>query len=149
MRRVLFGRLLDISMTNKVDNEKVLGFPLMLIPTSMCHADGSICKTDKAQLIKVFEKKISKFKSHRIHIVFDQYFTPSIKYCERLRRNETTSTVSIGPNQIRHPNFAEPILLENRNTKQDDDDDDIDNNGSSDNDDDHEDASVFCDTFTE
>ncbi|GFS92611.1 hypothetical protein TNCV_1160681 [Trichonephila clavipes] len=42
-----------------------------------------------------------------------------------------------------------PTLLENQNTKQDDDYDDIDNNGSSDNDDDYEDASVFCDTFTE
>ncbi|GFW59309.1 uncharacterized protein TNCV_2910541 [Trichonephila clavipes] len=49
---------------------------------------------------------ISQFKSPRIDIVFDQYFTPSIKDCERLRRNETTSTVSIGPNQIRHHNFA-------------------------------------------
>ncbi|GFU78592.1 uncharacterized protein TNCV_2302041 [Trichonephila clavipes] len=28
------------------------------------------------------------------------------KDCERLRRNETTSTVSIGPNQIRPHNFA-------------------------------------------
>ncbi|GFW82657.1 uncharacterized protein TNCV_3492291 [Trichonephila clavipes] len=46
------------------------------------------------------------FKSPRIDIVFDQHFTPSIKDCERLRRNETTSTVSIGPNQIRHHNFA-------------------------------------------
>ncbi|GFU66538.1 hypothetical protein TNCV_4356941 [Trichonephila clavipes] len=45
--------------------------------------------------------------------------------------------------------IKKPILLENQNTKQDDDYDDIDNNGSSDNDDDYEDASVFCDTFTE
>ncbi|GFV57774.1 uncharacterized protein TNCV_1565821 [Trichonephila clavipes] len=49
---------------------------------------------------------ISQFKSRRIDIPFDQYFTPSIQDCERLRRNETASTVSIGPNQIRHPNFA-------------------------------------------
>ncbi|GFX11937.1 uncharacterized protein TNCV_2997211 [Trichonephila clavipes] len=98
---------------------------------------------------KKFLKMISQFKSPRIDIVFDDYFTSSIKDCERLRRNETTSTVSIGPNQIRHHNFAEPTLLENQNTKQDDDYDDIDNNGSSDNDDDYEDASVFCDTFTE
>ncbi|GFY39740.1 hypothetical protein TNIN_273071 [Trichonephila inaurata madagascariensis] len=49
---------------------------------------------------------ISQFKSPRIDIVFDQYFTLSIKDCERLRRNETTSTVSIGSNQIRHHNFA-------------------------------------------
>ncbi|GFT82580.1 uncharacterized protein TNCV_1633821 [Trichonephila clavipes] len=45
--------------------------------------------------------------------------------------------------------IEKPTLLENQNTKQDDDYDDIHNNGSSDNDDDYEDASVFCDTFTE
>ncbi|GFW61789.1 uncharacterized protein TNCV_1471111 [Trichonephila clavipes] len=56
MQRDLFGRVLGISMTNKVDIEK--------------------------------------------------HFTPSIKDCERLRHNETISTVSIGPNQIRHHNFA-------------------------------------------
>ncbi|GFU64832.1 uncharacterized protein TNCV_2144671 [Trichonephila clavipes] len=50
---------------------------------------------------------ISQFKSPRVDIVFDQYFTPSIKDYKRLRRNETTSTVSIGRNQIRHHNFAE------------------------------------------
>ncbi|GFX55459.1 uncharacterized protein TNCV_267471 [Trichonephila clavipes] len=55
---------------------------------------------------KKFLKMISQFKSPRIDIVFDQYFTPSIKDCESLRSNETTSTVSIGPNQIRHHNFA-------------------------------------------
>jgi len=148
IQRDLFGRLLGISITNKVDIEKVLGFPLTPVPTSMCHLDGSICKTNKAQLVKLFEKKvstanqqsicfdisifdgffmlylmkevpqtfdgiskkflkiISQFKSSRIDIVFDQYFTPSIKDCERLRRNESTSTVSIGPNQIRPHNFV-------------------------------------------
>ncbi|GFU86406.1 uncharacterized protein TNCV_1417581 [Trichonephila clavipes] len=68
MQRDLFGRLLGISMTNKVN--------------------------------------IEKFKSPRIDIVFDQHFPPSIKDCQRLCGNETTSTVSIGPNQIRHNNFA-------------------------------------------
>ncbi|GFV95586.1 hypothetical protein TNCV_4575871 [Trichonephila clavipes] len=157
MQRDLFGRLIGISMTNKVDVEKVLGFPLMPIPTSMYHTyDGffmlHIMKEVPQNfdgISKKFLKMISQFKSSRIDIVFDQYFTPSIKDCERLRLNETTSTVSIGPNQIRHHNFAEPTLLEYQNTKQDDDYDDIDNNGCSDNDDDYEDASVFCDTFTE
>ncbi|GFX61584.1 vascular endothelial growth factor receptor 1 [Trichonephila clavipes] len=58
---------------------------------------------------KKFLKMISQFKSPRIDIAFDQYFTPSIKDCERLRRNETTSRVSIGPNQIRHHNFASEL----------------------------------------
>lgn len=29
------------------------------MPRSMCHADGSICKTDKAQLAKLLEKKMN------------------------------------------------------------------------------------------
>ncbi|GFX03207.1 uncharacterized protein TNCV_1700911 [Trichonephila clavipes] len=65
---------------------------------------------------KKFFKKISQFKSPRIYIVFDQYFTSSIKDCERLRRNETTSTVSIGPNRIRHHNF--PGELKNTQFKE-------------------------------
>ncbi|GFX71543.1 hypothetical protein TNCV_2695311 [Trichonephila clavipes] len=55
---------------------------------------------------------VSQFKSPRIDIVFDQYFIPSTKDCERLHRNETTSTISIGPNQIWHHNFAESLSCE-------------------------------------
>lgn len=50
--------MLGISLTHKVDIEKVLTFPLTPVPTSMCHADGSICKTDKSQLVRLIEKKI-------------------------------------------------------------------------------------------
>ncbi|GFX35215.1 uncharacterized protein TNCV_100221 [Trichonephila clavipes] len=53
------------------------------------------------------------------------------------------------PSSVADIVIKKPTLLENQNTKQDDDYDDIDNNGSSDNGDDYEDASVFCDTFTE
>ncbi|CAH1111428.1 unnamed protein product [Psylliodes chrysocephalus] len=56
MQRDIFGRMLGISLGHKVDIEKVLAFPLTPLPTSMCHADGTICKTDKAQLVKIFEK---------------------------------------------------------------------------------------------
>ena len=55
---------------------------------------------------KKFLSSISQMKSVRIDIIFDQYFSPSIKDCERLRREEATSPVSIGPNQIRPHNFA-------------------------------------------
>ncbi|GFW09388.1 uncharacterized protein TNCV_2066461 [Trichonephila clavipes] len=55
---------------------------------------------------KKFLKMISQFKSPRIDMVFDHYFTLSIIDCERLRSNKTASTVSIGPNQIWHHNFA-------------------------------------------
>ncbi|GFV11584.1 uncharacterized protein TNCV_975741 [Trichonephila clavipes] len=72
----------------------------------MVHIKKEVPQTSDG-ISKKFLKMISQFKSPRIDIVFDQYFTPSIKDCERLRRNETTSTVSIGPNQIRHHNFAD------------------------------------------
>lgn len=49
---------MGISLTNKIDIEKVLTVPLTPMPTSMCHTDGSICKTDKSQLVKFIEKKI-------------------------------------------------------------------------------------------
>ncbi|GFV68878.1 uncharacterized protein TNCV_1985421 [Trichonephila clavipes] len=52
------------------------------------------------------------------------------------------------PSSVADIVIKKPTLLENQSTKQDDYDD-IDNNGSSDNNDDYEDASVFCDTFTE
>ncbi|GFX11449.1 hypothetical protein TNCV_2818831 [Trichonephila clavipes] len=130
MQRDLFGRLLGISMTNKVDIEKVLGFPLTPIPTSMCHADGSICKTDKAQLIKVLEKKTSGW------IVNDDKYDFVWFAGEQF------------PSSVAGIVIKKPTLLEIQNTKQDDDYDDVDNNESSDNDDDYEDASVFCDTFT-
>ncbi|GFX76189.1 uncharacterized protein TNCV_2144931 [Trichonephila clavipes] len=95
MQRDLFGRLLGISMTNKVDVEKVLGFLLTPIPTSMYHTyDGFFMLHIMKEVpqnfdgnSKKFLKMISQFKSSRIDIVFHQYFTPSIKDCERLRRN--------------------------------------------------------------
>lgn len=55
---------------------------------------------------KKFLSTITQMKSTRIDIVFDQYFSPSIKDCERSRREEVISPVSIGPNQIRPHNFA-------------------------------------------
>ncbi|GFU51382.1 uncharacterized protein TNCV_4752481 [Trichonephila clavipes] len=53
------------------------------------------------------------------------------------------------PSSVADIVIKKPTLLENQNTMQDDDYDDNDNNGSSDDDEDYEDASVFCDTFTE
>lgn len=59
MQRDLFGRMFGISLNHKVHIEKVLTFPLTPVPTCMCHADGTMCKTDKSQLIKIFEKHLA------------------------------------------------------------------------------------------
>lgn len=54
-------------------------------------------------------KMMAQFKLARIDIVFDQYFTPSIKDCERFRRNESSTEVLIEPNQIRPYNFTSEL----------------------------------------
>ena len=42
MQRDLFGRLLGISLNEKIDIKKVLTFPLTPVPLSLCHIDGTI-----------------------------------------------------------------------------------------------------------
>ncbi|GFW07207.1 hypothetical protein TNCV_3694011 [Trichonephila clavipes] len=103
MQRNLFGRLLGTSMTNKVDIEKVLGFPLTQIPSSMCHADSSICKTDKAQLIEVFEKKVSKDDQEKQLYVKDRLFLSNRKLnsSQILKEWTLTSNVSVCPKTVR------------------------------------------------
>ncbi|KAJ8664697.1 hypothetical protein QAD02_006359 [Eretmocerus hayati] len=56
IQKNLFGRLLGISIEKKIDLHKVLGYPLTQVPSSMCHLDGNIHKTDKAALTKGIEK---------------------------------------------------------------------------------------------
>ena len=58
MQRNLFGQLLYISLEKQIDIEKILTYPLMPVPLSMCHFDGSICKTDKSALMKLLERKV-------------------------------------------------------------------------------------------
>lgn len=53
--RDLFGRLLVIGTTEKIDLEKVLEFPLTPVPLSLAHTDGSINKTDKSRLMHKLE----------------------------------------------------------------------------------------------
>lgn len=52
MQRDLFGRMLGISMTNETDIERLLSYPLTPVPLSMCHLDGTACKTAKSALGK-------------------------------------------------------------------------------------------------
>lgn len=53
--RDLFGRLLYISTQNKVDMSKVLSYPLLELPMSLSHVDGSLTKTDKSKLMSKLE----------------------------------------------------------------------------------------------
>ena len=56
--RDLFGRLLYISSQKKVDILQVLTYPLVEVPLSLAHIDGSLTKTDKSQLMKKLEATI-------------------------------------------------------------------------------------------
>nr|CAH7766891.1 unnamed protein product [Callosobruchus chinensis] len=58
MQRDLFGQFLCISLRKSLDIDKILTYPLTPVPLSMCHIDGSICKTNKAALLKVLEQQI-------------------------------------------------------------------------------------------
>ncbi|KAL3279889.1 hypothetical protein HHI36_017395 [Cryptolaemus montrouzieri] len=69
-------------------------------------SDSTSHSLSSSTLVDNSESTISQMKSIRIDIIFDQYFSPSIKDCERLRREELTTPVSIGPNQVRPHNFG-------------------------------------------
>lgn len=56
MQRDLFGRMLGLSMDHAPNIEEILCYPLIPIPMSLCHFDGTICKTEKSAIVAVFEK---------------------------------------------------------------------------------------------
>lgn len=58
MQRDLFERLLGISLEQNVDIMKVLSYPLTSVPMFLCHLDGTICKTDKSNLMKYLDAKV-------------------------------------------------------------------------------------------
>lgn len=151
IQRDIFGRMLGISMDHKVDIAKILSFPVTPVPLSMCHFDGTICKTVKSTLMKTLEKNIehhppphidiliidgffvlhtmkdvpkkfgniskkllqmvTQLHAQRIDVVFDQYFTPSIKDYERSLRHEYKQLAFniTGPDQVRPADFAKEL----------------------------------------
>lgn len=75
MQRDLFGQFLCISLKRSLDIDKVLKYPLTPVPLSMCHIDGSICKTNKAALLKVLEQQIEPHTPEHTNVkVFDGFF---------------------------------------------------------------------------
>lgn len=75
MQRDLFGQLLHISLKKELNLEKVLTYPLTPVPLSMCHLDGSICKTDKSVLMRLLEAEITSEPPEQTDvIIYDGYF---------------------------------------------------------------------------
>lgn len=75
MQRDLFGQLLHISLKKDLDLEKVLTYPLTPVPLSMCHLDGSICKTDKSALMKLLEREVQSQAPQETDVmIYDGFF---------------------------------------------------------------------------
>ncbi|CAH1173831.1 unnamed protein product [Phaedon cochleariae] len=75
MQRDLFGQFLCISLKKSLDIEKVLIYPLTPVPLSMCHIDGTICKTNKAALLKILEQQVEPHIPKQTNVkVFDGFF---------------------------------------------------------------------------
>lgn len=153
MQRDLFGRIAFIALEHETDMQKVLSFPLTPVPTSLCHFDGTICKTTKSQLTKVIAPlhehdptlfapsvllidgffflhtmvnvpqtyatiakqiltMILKTPAKEIHLIFDQYFSPSIKDYERNQRGNDPNQRAyhtLGPYLTRSANFQSEL----------------------------------------
>lgn len=74
-QRDLFGRMLGISMDYNVDISKILSYPITDVPLSMCHLNGTICKTDKSALMKCLEKEVQHQPPTTIDVVIiDGFF---------------------------------------------------------------------------
>lgn len=77
MQRDLFGRLLGISMEGATDIEKMFSFPMTPIPTSLCHLDGVICKTEKSAMMKILRND-SALPNHIDVVIVDGFFFNSL-----------------------------------------------------------------------
>nr|CAH7741160.1 unnamed protein product [Callosobruchus chinensis] len=75
MQRDLLGQFLCILLRKSLDIDTILTYLLTPVPLSMCHIDGSICKTNKAALLKVLEQQIEPHTPEHTNIkVFDGFF---------------------------------------------------------------------------
>lgn len=73
--RELTGRILALSLENKIDLMSVLSFPLTPIPLSLGHIDGSINKTDKSSLFKLLEKEVDSNPPDQVdYTIIDGFF---------------------------------------------------------------------------
>ncbi|OXU16633.1 hypothetical protein TSAR_013301 [Trichomalopsis sarcophagae] len=94
LQRDLFGRMLGIAIKEKTDVEKILTFPLTPVPMSLCHLDGSICKTEKSALKSCFQLNDD---------------LPQQDYERSLRGGTSIDYIISGPEQIRPADFNKEL----------------------------------------
>lgn len=67
--------MLGLSMHYDIDIERILCYPITLIPMSMCRLDGSLYKTDKSAVVKFFEKQQNcSDVPKKINVVIGRFF---------------------------------------------------------------------------
>lgn len=82
LQRDIFGRLLHASISNNIDVEKALSYPLSPIPFSFCHSDGTICETVKSivlEELKKYQENITDPPEPDISIVDGFYLLHTLK----------------------------------------------------------------------
>ena len=53
----LFGSLLEVTVKKRVDIREVLAYPLMPLPLSLCHVDGSLLHSPNTALLDHIKSK--------------------------------------------------------------------------------------------
>ena len=66
--RALFGRLLVISQQRKVDLQELFAYELASVPMALTNSDGSLSKTNKAQVMHVLEEHGSPPKDPELFV---------------------------------------------------------------------------------
>ncbi|OXU17204.1 hypothetical protein TSAR_004624 [Trichomalopsis sarcophagae] len=72
----LFSRIpckFNISLNENTNVEKVLTFPLISLPMSLCYLDGTICKTEKSAFMKCFKAENTS-PSYVVLRIIDVFF---------------------------------------------------------------------------
>ncbi|XP_050505694.1 uncharacterized protein LOC126883969 [Diabrotica virgifera virgifera] len=82
IQRDIFGRLLYASLQSHIDLKEALKYPLTPIPFSLCHSDGSICKTQKSVIfeeLKSYQEENGNPPKADIHIYDGFYLLHTLK----------------------------------------------------------------------
>ena len=79
--RDLFGSILFLSLERKVDMAEVLSYPLIPVPLSLSHVDGTMLKTKKSTLTSALEMKVITRPPDIVHeTVIDASFFVYLQY---------------------------------------------------------------------
>ena len=81
MERDLFGSILFLALQGKIDMGEVLKYTWTLVPSSLCHVDGTLQKTQKPKLLTDLEGIIVHTEARSINVtIVDAMFSLHLIY---------------------------------------------------------------------